>query len=811
MNHSIYSLKQAWAGLSSKKGFFVTVVTTLGITLGALLCILTLADVAIVKPLPYPDQQRLYKLNPNDFNDKGELMGGSYDYPSLVNLFDKQTVFSQSALVHYADGVLSSQPTQPKLAIAFVTPDWFTMLGSKMAMGRAFEQTEEKDSYNPTAILSYETWQNEFRGDNTILEQSVSIDGVNYRVVGVLAKSFIEPQLFAMGVTSDVFLPWDYNPTPANARQSWGMIDNRRIFVGKLDSSLSVSQIEQTLSVILSDTWQEKVSHISFFNGWTKKITMQPLKEAVLGDSKNTVLLLLAGVIGLVIVACANISNLFMSRTVEQQRQLAIQAALGATKSQMFKALFAQSGLVVGISVLVALVIANIGFWGLQHYMALLLPRVDELAINSATLGSALLISLLLGLFFACLGTNMINYRVLNTTLQSSGKGTGIQVSQKARRLLVISQVTIVMILVFVNMGLLKDSLKVINQPLGFETKDIYNLTLSINSADNLSEEEKKSLMVEVKNKLSALPQVEDVSQAMTPFPPFVDARRIAHVIEATQERLVVSARPVDGRYFEAVKQPLIEGDFFSDADLKDENKLLIINDVYAAKLAGQGSAIGAKIRVGRELYTVSGVVKGVQMPTATSIPLRAYELTSESLPEFLVKLKPQQTLTRELAVTTLQEVSSQLDLLELEALDVKRDQILFTQYTTAVTSAVLAVLTFLLATIGLYGIINYATQMRRFEFGTRLAVGAKRMDMINLVIKDNAGAVGIGIVISVILMLALYIGYSEALANYINPQLFTLFSGTLVIISIMTLFACYWPLRSIINTQPIHSLRGNE
>lgn len=808
MNHSIYQLKQAWASLSKMKGFLVTVVTTLGITLGALLCILTLAYVLISKPLPYPDQEHLYQVNFALFNDKGEDVAVSHTYPGLVHLFDNQTLFAQSALVKYQEEVLRSHSLQPTLKTTFITPGWFELVDGKMTLGRTFEQTEVKDSHNPVAILSYATWQKEFNGDTNILEQTVTFNDTTFRVVGVMAKEFVEPQLFAMGVNSDVFLPWDYNTTTSRLRESWGMIDGALFFVGKLESQLSKVQVEQTLTTLVNSAWQEQVQSVSFFKGWSSKMELLSFKSAILGESKKTVLLLLVGVIGLVLVACANITNLFMSRTAEQQRQFAIHAAVGASKNHLFQTLFAQSGLLVFISVVVALIFANGGFWVLQHYLAQRLPRVDELAINSVTLGSALFIALALGLFFARLSANMINYRALNATLQSSGKGTGVQVSRKVRQLLIISQVAIVTLLIFVNMGLLRDSLKTIEQPLGFETENITALTLSLNSADDISEEEKKTLVSELRNRLKALPQVEDVSLGATPFD---DARVVSQVIEATDERLVMKTKTVDGRYFELIRQPLIEGDFFSTSDLKDENKLLIINEVYAAKLSPQGSALGTKVKVGRELYTVSGVVKGVHMPTETEIPMRAFALTRETDSRFMVKLKPQQTLPRELAVTMAQEVSRQFVIEEQVTLDDRRDQLLFTQYTTAITSSVLAVLTFFLATIGLYGIISYATQMRRFELGTRLAIGAKRSDVIGLIIKNNAGSVAIGIVISLVIMLGLYLGFSDALVSYANTQLIPLFIGTLVLICIMALFACYWPLRPIINARPIHSLRGNQ
>ncbi|WDE02365.1 ABC transporter permease [Thalassomonas actiniarum] len=810
MNHSIYLLKQALAGLRIKKSFSVSVIVTLGISLGALLCILTLAYVMIAKPLPYPDQDDLYQLNSVVTDKNRGRLGQAYNYPSLIQLYDTQTVFNPSAMVFYGEGVLSSLPTHPTVKATYVTPEWFSLLGSKMALGRTFEQTEEKDSFNPVAILSYQTWKSEFNLDSTILDKSVTISGTNFRVVGVMADSFIEPQLSGIGEKTNIFLPWDFNPYHLDPewKSQWGGFNSQLSFVGKLDSQATISQIEQTLTTPFNSFWKDNVSDIARFEDWSMEMELESFKNAIVGDSTHTVLLLLAGVIGLVLIACANITNLFMSRTAEQQRQLAIQAVVGASKGHLFQTLFAQSALLVFASLVLALIVASCGFWVLQEYLASRFPRIDELSLNAFTLGSAMVIALLIAAFFARLSTNIINYRALNTILQSSGKGTGVQVSQKVRQWLVISQVTIVTILVFVNIGLLKDSMKIINQPLGFETDNITTFTLAVNSSNDLSDEEIKPFMLELRSDLLALPQVEDVAQAISPLR--VNGIRI-QTIEKTDERLSIESRYIDDGYFKMTEQTLIEGDLFSATDFKDENKLIIINDVYAKQLVSDGSALGTRITVGGDLLTVSGVVKGAKLPTETEIPMRAYMLTSQAETSFILKMKPQQTISREMLTSILREVSSQFYLQELNTLDDTKEQLLFTQYTTAVTSAVLAVLTFLLAAIGLYGILNYATQMRKFELGTRLAIGASRKDVIGLIVKDNVGAVCIGIVVSLVALLGLYIGFSDALHSYVTPELAGMFLATLLLISLMVLFACYWPLRPIINTLPIHSLRDSQ
>jgi ABC-type antimicrobial peptide transport system permease subunit len=177
----------------------------------------------------------------------------------------------------------------------------------------------------------------------------------------------------------------------------------------------------------------------------------------------------------------------------------------------------------------------------------------------------------------------------------------------------------------------------------------------------------------------------------------------------------------------------------------------------------------------------------------------------------FLVKTKVGQVITREQVVKVLLQVSSELKLFSLSTLDSRRVERLFAQYTTAVTSGTLAVITFLLAGVGLYGILSYSTQMRRFEIGTRLAIGAKRSDVIKLIVKDNAAMILLGMLTSVLVLLSLYLGFNDNLNAYLSNNLAFVFVLTLVPIALLSLFACYWPLRKYINQPVVDSLRGSE
>jgi ABC-type antimicrobial peptide transport system permease subunit len=175
------------------------------------------------------------------------------------------------------------------------------------------------------------------------------------------------------------------------------------------------------------------------------------------------------------------------------------------------------------------------------------------------------------------------------------------------------------------------------------------------------------------------------------------------------------------------------------------------------------------------------------------------------------LKLRDGQKLSREQVVTAINNVSSLYALYSVDTLASEKMKRLFTQYTTAITTAVLAIITLFLASVGLYGILSYGTQMRRFELGTRMAIGAKRKDLVGLIVKDNVWVIVLGFASSLVVVLGIYIAYKEVLSAYMSVDLLPMFMTSILSIALLSLFACYWPLRQYINHPAIHSLRGSD
>jgi predicted permease len=801
---TLYLVKQAWTSLKGQPGFVGAVVSTMAVTLGALLCVLTLAYLLLIEPLPYPEQDTLFTVEHQLIDMDAKVDGNAFTYPNLMHLYTKQNVFSASALIYHDADVLLSSPSHPRLSLSFITPQWFSLLGADMAIGRSFEATEALDTYHPVAVLSYQTWEKQFALDKDILSKKMQFGEVSYRIVGVLSEAFIEPHIAGIGVKSQVFLPWDYNPIPPSQRKRWGNDDSGLMFLGKLKGSQTPDQIQQTLKALVNHNWQQEVAGHPFFKGWSIGINLHSLQSVILSKSEKTVYLLIAGVMSLLLIACTNIANLFISRTAEQHRNMAIYAALGATRKQLFKTLLAETGLLMGVSTFIAIYIASLGLTGVKLLLNNYLPRVNELSVNPFTLLCAITLMISLALFFAYLSLSMINYRGLNQSIQSSGKGGGIQVSKRIRQSLVLCQIAVVTALVFINIVLFKEAVSTINEPSGFETDDISFLVLSLPPTKDDDNGALVASMLQVRRQLSALPEVSGMSQSMAPMPFFSTALSRLD----SDERYSIKAKDVDHHYFQLIQQPLLEGQYFTAADIVDDNNVMIINDVFAKQLTPQGSALGLKFNQG---VSIVGVVKGIKVPGDKDIPPRFYYPASPSRNMFLVKTIPGQTLTREKIVDVLQQVSSGFKLFSLSTLNARRNSRLFRQSTTAITSGVLGIITFLLAGIGLYGILSYTTQMRKFEIGTRLAIGAKRKDVVKLIVKDNASMIVLGMLTSVLVLLALYLGFNDSLNTYLSVNLALSFIFTLLSISLLSLFACYWPLRKYINHPAIHSLRGSD
>jgi ABC-type antimicrobial peptide transport system permease subunit len=351
----------------------------------------------------------------------------------------------------------------------------------------------------------------------------------------------------------------------------------------------------------------------------------------------------------------------------------------------------------------------------------------------------------------------------------------------------------------------------VINNPLSINIENTIHVEMSTDPTTTLTDEEKIQINKNIQSALEVLPQVERVSLANGS--PFIVGQGLRQArVKGSETTYPGSSLKIDNDYFALYQYKLLAGDFFSKSDVLDENKIAIVNEYFAKIVAPTGSAIGKELEFfGEYIYTITGVIKGFKKPGEVENENRIYFPGVSARSRIVIRLKEQAKFSRQEFASFLKTVTSKYRVQLFETDHNKKNEMLFIHYMVLTTTGFLALLTFFLAAIGLYGVLSYSTQMRQFEIGTRLAVGAKRGDVIKLIIKDNVSAILLGVLVSIGALLLLTLGFSEQISRYLTLQLLPVFIVTLALVSVLSLFACYIPLRQYINKPVIHSLKGSE
>jgi predicted permease len=803
MNRLVFFFRYAVRNILRKPLLSGSIIASMGISIGALLCILTLCYLLIVQPLPYQRSGELYVVT-NAFVDKdGEVKGEAYTYPGVLYQDDKQDVFSDTATMYYSQDVITSQPSQPAVSSTYASPGLFKLLDVPMHLGRQLNEREMLNSFAPNAVISYEAWRDQFGSDPEILTRKIDIAGKAYSIVGVTARTFYEPQLSEVGRNTDVWLPWDFNPSDEDRRTSWSSISGSIYWMGRLKEGTSASQAEQLLTGLIDPRWRQEVAGKAFFAGWTVRANMVSLRDFITGDSTRMAVLLLIGVIGLTIISCVNIACLMMSRAAEQQKSMAIQASVGAGMRQLFAGKLAEIGLLIVASTLIAFVIAALGFNVLQTNMATVLPRVDELHLSGITVLAAVVFCVALSVIFTWLSISAINYKSLAGMVQSGSKGGGLQLSKRKQQILIGTQVAIASFLIFCNIALFLNSKRIIDTDMGFKVDGVARLLLDDASQGSQTSEQQVATLEAVRVSLASLPGVESVSQSGSPLASF---SKMALTDATSGKPYAPLRKAIDQEYFKMIQQRLVSGRDFTAQDVRAGSRLMVIDEDFAKELGGD--PLRARLSTGDgEPYEVVGVVSGIALPNEEAHIPRAYTPIGLGASYFLLKTSGQ--ISRETIASRLKETTGSLIVNEYEPLRDTYRLALFKQFATLSISAALTVLIVLLSGLGIYGIVNNSVRQRRFELGTRIAIGARKNQLLKLIVRQNLLPITIGVAVQMVLLVAVYVYKGDLVAPYVSTELVAVFAVNLVIVFAIAINACYLPMRALFAQSPAFILRS--
>ena len=318
MNLFIYQLKQAFAGLKQKPGLVSNLVLTLGLTVGALICALTLTYFMLFKPLPYPSQEQLFLLNNQLTNAEGVSTSKGFSYKQAEYLYQHKQGLEAVSLIYNVSDVISSHTLQPNLHTAYVTHEWFQLLDVPFALGHGLEKSQGFNQFVPSAVISYATWQQYYHGAPDILNETMEIRGVTYKIIGVTAAHHLEPEIFSTGRKAEIWLPWDFNWSQQMNWGDWEQIENNIQVLAKTTKNSNAKMDIYHLQNQLQIAWQEQMTDSPQYRNWALSLSLTPIIEAIFGEQNKLVFYILFACLGIFIIAIANTANLLLSRTFEK-------------------------------------------------------------------------------------------------------------------------------------------------------------------------------------------------------------------------------------------------------------------------------------------------------------------------------------------------------------------------------------------------------------------------------------------------------------------------------------------------------------
>ena len=724
--------------------YHVSVVTTLSCVFVVMLVAMGMLHSLYFSPLPYPDAERIVKLEYPMFDENGNESSEAFNYPSLMHLYEhKPVAMEQLAMVHYAEQLLTSDADTPQVESAYVSPQWFSIFDMPLAMGRVI--TESVDESKPVAVLSFQAWQSHFNGDPDILNKTLRLDEREFTIVGVAAERFYEPNLKKLMHNTAVWLPWQYNLTSEEAKPYWWNRYALNLMVGKLATGVEHEQVSLSLSNEMNTLWRSKVSDSEYFAKWHIGIRAVSLKSIMLGKSPLLLFGMFVVSLGLLGIALLNISNLYLARLSQIQRRLAIQAVVGAKIRDIALMQWLPLLVLCFVSLVVAIGSSYVICQWLQKELVGLLPQAQLISLTWQSVLALGLVALLTSWLLLLAGMSAIRFRHLTHMLKQSGKGNAVVVSERVQRIMAVSQLSISIILTFFCFNVGVAAISHLKNAYAVDLKNKYEVTFY--APDTMLRDEYREVMRQASEALANTAEVIAVSRSRSPIGQGIGTWSLQEV--ETLERLHPVGRVVDSGYLEFFSLPLLQGQFFDSEAVRRGEQQLIINKTFAEQLGGEEKALGKRLSFNitdeDAAFEIIGVVADLAVPGEPALPhvYRAVQGSNTAL------IKTQQPVTKSHFAALLTQVHPALKIFSFKSLTAQREQYLLTDTLVTYGSLFIFALALLLVIIGLFGVFRYSQSLKVSYYGTKMVLGAKHSDLTREDFTTHFKHIGIALMIS--------------------------------------------------------------
>jgi putative ABC transport system permease protein len=803
MTNFIQDLRYSFRLLLKNPGFTIVAVLTLALGIGANTAIFSVVNSLLLRPLPYPDAQQLvwiWGTNPkNDIPQEAASAPDFADWKSRNQSFAEMAAFSRTALI------LNTEGEPERLLGGAVTDGFFSVLRAQPKMGRVFLPEEDRPGANRVVILSERLWQRRFGADPHIIEKSITLTGNPYTVVGVMGADFLNPR------------PGDLQPAElwVPLRLNYATAGRRSDFLGviaRLKPGLTLVQAQTEMTTIASNLEEQ---YPTTNDGWSAKVLT--LHERFVGDVSRTLLVLMGAVCFLLLIACANVANLLLVRASSRRKEIAIRAAMGASRMRLTRQLLTESLVLSLFGGALGLLSA---VWGLNILVSFIpgnLPRLSEIALDNRAMIFTLSISLLTGIVFGLIPALQASTPSLNDCLKEGGKeAASLGGSNRIRNVFAIVEVALALVLLAGAGLMMKSFLKLQDVNPGFDPNRVVTMQVQLPSSRYKEEVQLANYGTQLLEKIATMPGVE-AAALVSDVPLSGGGDILAFSIEGISRSPSdpiqdADAHVVSPDYFKTLGIQLKGGALFSSQDLINSPGVVVISETMAKRYWGDEDPIGKRISTdGEKWMKIIGIVADVRHKT----------LNKEPYPQMYAPIaqNPRRTLTILARSSTdpasiipalrhqVRELDANVPVFNVRTMEQILADFIAPPRFNAMLIVLFAVLALLLAAVGIYGVISYGVTQRRHEIGIRMALGARPAEILKMVVGQGLKLVLIGIGLGLVAVFLLTRLLSKLLfeVSATDPITFVLVS---LILTGVALLACLVPARRAAKTDPMVALR---
>jgi putative ABC transport system permease protein len=808
MNTVIQDLRYGVRLLLSSPGPMLIALLALTLGIGANTAIFSVVNAVVFRPLPFDHPDRLVMLREKFLQRAGRDINVS---PRDYDAFNRQAESFDGIAGYDGAGFNLSGDGDPELIPgAFVTPNLFSVLGAKPILGRDFLPGEDQPGRTQVVMLSYGLWQRRFGSNPNVLYKTLVIGGKPYTVAGVM------PRRFEFPFRDEPVQMW----APIDAAFLMSELPNAHFYkiVARLKAGVSIEQASAEMDAIESRIDQDNPGRHTGFGA-----AVVPLHQFVVGNVRPALLILLGAVALVMLIACANVANILLVKATARQREIAVRTALGATRGRVVRQLITESVLLSFAGGGLGLVVT---FWGLELLIAAIpgnLPRAGEINIDAQVLGFTFAASVLTGAIFGLVPALQCSRPNLIDALKEGGRSaTAGFASNRARSLLVVSEVALALVLL-VSAGLMiKSFLRLRQVDSGFKLDHVLTLQTILPATRFTDAKQMTSFYNQTVEKLRELPGV--VAAGCGTHFPLGNSIQNPFSIEGRPEPTegdgpTANVSPIGGDYFQTLGISLVAGRIFSERDKEDAPLVAIIDQSLARAFFPEDDPLGKRIStLGGRPYSIVGIVASVkQFGLEQDSPPNIYIPYSQLPGNLLTSLGRGMTFAVRSAVDPLSVAAAA----RAQVLTIDKDQPVYgiktmealfddsvqeRRFNTMLLGS-FSVVAMILATVGIYGVMSYTVAQRTHEIGIRVALGARPGDVVRMVVGQGmllaAAGIGTGLVGALFLtrlMSTLLFGVDAA-----DASTFALVS---LLLAGVALAACYLPARRATSVDPMIALR---